>query len=85
MAVRRRDFAGKDGCRYSVEGFVCKVPAGHYFVMGDNRDNSQDSRYEEVEYVPEANLVGRAVGIWMNWRAPSEGGPRWNRIGKGIE
>jgi len=59
------DFPFRDQCRYSVEGVVCKVPPGHYFMMGDNRDNSLDSRY--WGFVPEQNIVGKAFFVWMNF------------------
>ncbi|MBP6598714.1 MAG: signal peptidase I [Giesbergeria sp.] len=59
------DFPYRENCHYSVEGVVCKVPAGHYFLMGDNRDNSLDSRY--WGFVPEANIVGKAFFVWMNF------------------
>ncbi len=68
------------------------VPEGHYFAMGDNRDDSLDSRF--WGFVPEANLVGKAVAIWISFefgRDDSSALPKWvptdvrfSRIG-GIE
>jgi len=61
------DFPNRENCSYNAEGvgFVCKVPTGHYFMMGDNRDASNDSRY--WGFVPDRNIVGKAFFIWMNF------------------
>jgi signal peptidase I len=55
------------------------VPTGKYFFMGDNRNDSEDSRFAQVGFVPDRNLDGRAMLIWMNWQIP--GWPIWHRFG----
>ena len=59
------------------------VPPGHYLMIGDNRDNSEDGRF--WGFVPEDNLVGKATRIWFNWDLQRTGGPTWSRIGSAIE
>ena len=58
------DFPQRENCTYNAAGVTCKVPEGHYFMLGDNRDNSRDSRF--WGFVPEGNIVGRAFFIWLN-------------------
>ncbi|MDT8320144.1 MAG: signal peptidase I [Xanthomonadales bacterium] len=58
-----------------------QVPQGHYFVMGDNRDRSNDSR--EWGFVPAENMMGRAVGVWLNFDY-TKGCGDFSRIGDGI-
>ena len=67
-----KQFPYRDNCLYNSTGFTCTVPEGHYFMMGDNRDNSADSRY--WGFVPDENIVGKAFFIWLNFSD-------WKRIG----
>jgi len=75
-----RSFPGKENCVYNDRGFSCKVPSGNYLMMGDNRDNSDDSRY--WGFVPDDHIRGKAFFIWFNWDDISS--LAFKRVGSGI-
>ncbi len=62
------EFPYRDQCVYTNDSVTCKVPAGHYFMLGDNRDNSRDSRF--WGFVPDRNIVGKAFMVWMSFDNP---------------
>jgi signal peptidase I len=75
-----RPFPNREDCDYNDRGFTCRVPKDHYFMMGDNRDNSDDSRY--WGFVPDDHIRGKAFFIWFNWDDISSFA--FKRVGRGI-
>ena len=69
--------------RQNSRTFIFKVPENTYFVLGDNRDYSKDSR--SWGFVPEENILGKAFFIWFSWSSSGKTGVNWNRIATAIE